>query len=101
MPIIQIELPDDVYDALNEWRRGATHVKQDPENRERTIVEPVFASVDDYIREVLRQNIAQILHGRYEPPSVGQLKQQLQALEQQIKEAQSALVNVRTAAPKP
>jgi DNA repair exonuclease SbcCD ATPase subunit len=100
MSIVQIELPDDVYEALNEWRRGATHVKQDPENSERTIVEPVFRSVDDYLREVLRQNIAQVLQGRHELPSVRQLKQQLQALEQQIKEAQSALVNVSSAAPK-
>jgi len=100
MPIIQIELPDDVYDALNQWRRAATQPKQDPENPERTIVEPLFRNVDDYLREVLRQNIAQVLHGRYDPPSVRQLKEQLQALEHQIKEAQSAIVNVRTAAPK-
>ena len=96
MPVIEIELTDEVYAALNEWRRTSTQPRPNPANPEQIIVEPVFPSVEAYLHEVIQQNVSSVLTGRYELAPVRQIREQMQALENQLKEAQAKVVAVRS-----
>jgi len=91
---IQIDIPQDVHDALANHIRGFQKPPRTTESGD-TIIEPLFRSVADYLAEIVKVNIGKALI-ETPTPAVQQLRAEIDERQQQIENMARPVVSVRT-----
>lgn len=88
---ITIEIPDNVYQALDAARRKMT---KPPIEREdgATIIEPVFPSVEAMISEILSVNIRSYIGQELADEETRQINEQIAALQRRLVEKTKPVV---------
>lgn len=90
---IQIDIPQDVHDALGNHIKGFRKPPRTTEGGE-TIIEPMFRSVADYLAEILKVNIGKVL-AETPTPQVEQLRAEIDERQKQIEAIARPAVTVR------
>ena len=91
---IQIDIPAPVHQALQNHIRSLKKPPRVDSTTGDTIIEPLFRSVDEYVAEILKVNIGNVL--AQEPtPEVQQLRDEIAERERQIESMLRPAVTAR------
>jgi hypothetical protein len=90
MADITVTIPKSVYDTLDAVRKQNTQPQPDPNNPEGWIVRPRFASVEDWLEQLIEESIAPIVQ-QVPSPEVAAIRAAIEAKQAELKAASKSV----------